>query len=84
MLMRAGLLVATFACLFAAVASWRAGYPSEVAILRGLVVWMVFVVLGYLAELVVVSTPAPVHPVRRVSPPPSIPDVKSDTRDEAA
>lgn len=61
LVLRAGLYVAGVGALFTAWASLGAGYPAEVAILRGLVAFMAMSVLGYAGEIVVATAP----PARR-------------------
>ena len=59
MLMRIGLLLAAFACVGAAAASWFAGYPPETAIVRGVVAWAAIAFVGLVAEAIVAGTPMP-------------------------
>lgn len=59
LLMRLGLMLAAAAALLVCAGSWIAGYPAEVAILRGLVAWGGISLVAYLAELVVATTPPP-------------------------
>lgn len=71
--LRLGLIAAALACVFVCVASWRAGYPPEVAIVRGVVAWVAVAVVAYGAELVVATTRVRTVPVARAqyAPPPA-------------
>jgi len=86
LLMRLGLTLAAVAALLVSVGSWLAGYPTEVAILRGLVAFGGISLVAYLAELVVATTPPPHRERERLDlslHPPLEGDVTDDTHDEA-
>ena len=55
--LRIGLILGALAFLYVSWASWDAGYPPEVAALRGGVAFMAVTIVGYLGELVVASAP---------------------------
>ncbi len=50
---RIALLVGAFACVAVAGASWRAGYPPELALTRGVFAFVAMCVLGFLGQLTV-------------------------------
>lgn len=52
-----GLTAAGAAFLYVSWASWSAGYPPEVALLRGLVGFMATALVGYTGELIVATAP---------------------------
>lgn len=81
LLLKSGLKLAVVAALFAGVASVVLGYPTEMAILRALVVWGVIAFVAFIAELVVATTPVP--PGSRLNPPP-VDGVTDDDKAEAA
>lgn len=56
--MRLALMLGGIAALYVAGASWSAGYPPEMAVVRGVLSFMAVSFIGYLAELVVVTAPA--------------------------
>lgn len=63
LILRIGLYVAI---AMAALATWMsasAGYPIEVAMLRGLLAFMACSLVAYFAELVVMTAPPPARPV---------------------
>ena len=55
--MRVGLLIGAGAALWVALASWLAGYDQEVAILRGVLAWVLVMLVAYVGELIVSTTP---------------------------
>lgn len=57
--LRVGLAIAGLGFLIATVASFRAGYPLEMALVRGLLSFMALSFVAYLGELVVATTPPP-------------------------
>jgi hypothetical protein len=59
LVLRLGLTVAALGFVIASVASYRAGYPAEVALVRGLLSFMALSFVAYLGELVVVTSPLP-------------------------
>ncbi|MCK9486202.1 MAG: hypothetical protein M0R73_05780 [Dehalococcoidia bacterium] len=68
LILRAGLYVALGFALYVTWASREAGFPIEVAMLRGLLTFMAVAFVSYLAELVVLTAPAGrTHPGRRGS-----------------
>ena len=84
LLMRLGLTLAAVAALLVSVGSWLAGYPTEVAILRGLVAFVGISLVAYLAELVVATTPPPHRERLDLSMhPPLEGDVTDDSPEEA-
>ena len=52
-----GLAGAGIAFLYVSWASWSAGYPPEVALLRGLVGFMATALVGYAGEFIVATAP---------------------------
>ncbi len=52
-----GLAAAGIAFLYVSWASWSAGYPPEVALLRGLVGFMATALVGYVGEFIVATAP---------------------------
>lgn len=52
-----GLTAAGLAFLYVSWASWSAGYPPEVALLRGLVGFMAAALVGYAGEFIVATAP---------------------------
>lgn len=86
LLMRLGLTLAAVAALPVGVGSWLAGYPTEVATLRGLVAFGGISLVAYLAELVVATTPPPHRERARLDlslHPPLEGDVTDDSPDRA-
>lgn len=82
LLLKVGLMLGAGAALFASVASWWAGYPAEVAILRGFVAWAGISFVAFMAELVVATTPPP--PGARFDPfdsTESLPPLEGDVTD---
>lgn len=59
LIMRIGLGIAALGFLVASAASMRAGYPAEMALVRGLLSFMALSFVAYLGELVVVTAPIP-------------------------
>lgn len=59
LIMRLGLTVAALGFLIATIGSMRAGYPAEMALVRGLLSFMALSFVAYLGELVVVTAPLP-------------------------
>jgi len=59
LVMRFGLMVAALGFLVATVGSVRAGYPIEMALVRGLLSFMALSFVGYLGELVIATSGAP-------------------------
>ena len=59
LIMRLGLTVAALGFLIATVGSMRAGYPPEMALVRGFLSFMALSFVAYLGELVVVTAPMP-------------------------
>lgn len=59
LLLRLGLYAAAIGALYATWASSQAGYPLEVALLRGLLAFMAISAIAYIAELIVVTAPVP-------------------------
>lgn len=59
LIMRLGLVIAGLGFLIATVGSMRAGYPAEMALVRGLLSFMALSFVAYLGELVVVTAPLP-------------------------
>ncbi len=59
LILRAGLYLAVLVALYVTWASRGAGYPIEVAALRGLIAFMAVTFVAYLAELVVITAPVP-------------------------
>jgi len=57
--MRLGLTVAALGFLIATIGSMRAGYPAEIALVRGLLSFMALSFVAYLGELVVVTSEPP-------------------------
>jgi hypothetical protein len=57
-ILRLALMVAALACLYVGWSSWSAGYYPEIALLRGLLAFIAVSFVGYLAELVVATTPS--------------------------
>lgn len=57
LILRAGLYVAALFALYVTWASRNAGFPIEVATLRGLLTFMAVIFVAYLAELVVLTAP---------------------------
>ena len=55
--MRLGLQAAALVCVAASLASWGAGYPLDVALLRGVIAGVAVGVVGYLIELMVATSP---------------------------
>lgn len=55
--MRLGLTIAALGFLIAFIGSLRAGYPAEMALVRGLLSFMALSFVGYLGELVVATSP---------------------------
>lgn len=55
--MRLGLQAAALVCVAASVASWAAGYPLDIALLRGVIAGVAVGIVGYLVELVVATSP---------------------------
>ena len=53
-----GLVGAGLAFLYVSWASWSAGYPPEVALLRGFVGFMATALVGYTGELIVATATA--------------------------
>jgi hypothetical protein len=66
--LRLGLMLAVLGCVYVAFASWSAGYPPEVALLRGIVAFMAFGFLGYIGELALATAPPRVRARSRVAP----------------
>lgn len=64
LLLRIGLYAAVLLAVSATWMSTSAGYPVEVAMLRGLVVFMGVSFVAYLGELVVATAPPPRRPRR--------------------
>ncbi len=56
-ILRVGLVVGALAFLYVAWASWSAGYPPEVASVRGIVAFIAVVIVGYVGELIVATAP---------------------------
>jgi hypothetical protein len=67
--MRLGLQAAALVCVAASVASWAAGYPLDVAMLRGLIAGVAVGLVGYAAELVVATAPARTEPATQARVP---------------
>jgi hypothetical protein len=55
--MRLGLQAAALVCVVASALSWAVGYPPDLALLRGVVAAVAVGIVGYVAELVVATTP---------------------------
>lgn len=55
--MRLGLQAAALVCVVASALSWLAGYPPDLALLRGVIAGVAVGIVGYVAELVVATTP---------------------------
>ena len=53
------LFLASGTAVVMAIASILAGFPSEIAIVRGVLAFMAISFVGYLGELVVVTAPPP-------------------------
>lgn len=72
LIMRLGLTIAALGFLIATIGSMRAGYPAEMALVRGLLSFMALSFVAYLGELVVVTAPiaeaAPAETDRRDAP----------------
>ncbi len=89
LILRIGLYIAI---AMAALATWMsssAGYPIEVAMVRGLLAFMACSLVSYFAELVVMTAPPPVRPVHAAvadddesTQPVSLPAIRSE-RDSA-
>jgi len=58
-IMRLGLTVAALGFLIATIGSMRAGYPAEMALVRGLLSFMALSFVAYLGELIVATSPLP-------------------------
>ncbi len=58
-LLRMGLYLSVAMASMATWLSWQAGYPMEVAFVRGVVAFMAVSFVAYLAELVVITAPIP-------------------------
>lgn len=56
-ILRLGLIVGSLAFLYVGWASWSAGYPPEVASVRGVVAFMAVTIVAYFGELVVATAP---------------------------
>jgi hypothetical protein len=59
LILRFGLTIAALGCLVATFESSRAGYPIEIAIVRGLLAFMALSFVAYLGELVIATAPPP-------------------------
>ena len=57
-LMMLGLAGAGVAFLYVSWASWSAGYPPEVALLRGLLGFMATALVGYAGEFILATAPS--------------------------
>lgn len=55
--LRLGLMIAAVGFVIATIGSARAGYPLEIALVRGLLSFMALSFVAYLGELVVVTSP---------------------------
>ena len=55
--LRLGLTIAALGFLIATIGSVRAGYPLEIALVRGLLSFMALSFVAYLGELIVVTVP---------------------------
>ena len=55
--LRLSLMVGGVAALYVGIASWSAGYPAELAIVRGVLGFMAVTFVGYVAELIVATAP---------------------------
>lgn len=62
--LRVGLYLAMAMACVATWLSWQAGYPVEVATLRGLLAFMAISFVAYVVELVVMTAPLPDHRIR--------------------
>lgn len=75
--LRLGLVFAVLGCAYVAWASWAAGYPPEVALVRGMIAFMAFSLVAYIGELVIATAP----PARKAATPAAergAPAVESD------
>ena len=57
--LRLGLTVAAMGFLIVTIASSRAGYPMEIALVRGLLAFMALSFVAYLGELVIATSSLP-------------------------
>ena len=55
--LRLGLIVGALAFLWVGYASWRAGYPPEVAVVRGVIGFGAVAIVAYAGEMVVATAP---------------------------
>lgn len=56
-MLRAALYGAAAASLYVMYVSWHSGFAPEIAVVRGVIAFMVIAFIGYLAELVVSTVP---------------------------
>jgi hypothetical protein len=91
LILRIGLYIAVGMAALATWMSASAGYPIEVAMVRGLLAFMACSLVAYFAELVVMTAPPPAGPVHAAvadddedesTPPVSLPAIRSE-RDSA-
>lgn len=61
-ILRIGLIVGSLGCVYVAWASERAGFPIEVALVRGMVAFLGLTFVAYLGELVVATAPPAEQP----------------------
>lgn len=59
LVLKIGLYFAAAAWCWVSWSSWSAGYPAEVALLRGMVAFGAVSFLAYLGELIVATAPPP-------------------------
>lgn len=57
-ILQLGLVVGALCFLYVVWASWSAGYPPEVATLRGVVAFGAVAIVAYIGELIVATAPA--------------------------
>ncbi|MPZ98543.1 MAG: hypothetical protein GEU80_04235 [Dehalococcoidia bacterium] len=83
LMMRIGLLAASVAFAFTTWASWDAGFPPELALLRGGLAFMAASFVAYLGELVIATAP-PAPPRTAVEVPANTASPPNPSQDEAA